>query len=312
MRQGLEDKVCVRWESACIGGLSQPGHHDDSRTRQPRLRHNAAGQGAHSTLRQEKVHVHFHTVINVPIRLYVTAPAHILLLEDDPAIAKTVVYAMERAGVRVTHSLLVRDAMRQLELTRFDALVLDVGLPDGSGLDVCRAVRAHATRNTLPILMLSAQGEEIDRVLGLELGADDYVTKPFSPRELVARVRGLLRRATDSHRAATGLAGAMVDTVAVPGLVLDELAQRAVLYGQVLPLTRREFGLLVHLMRQPGRIYSREALLSAVWGSDADSTDRTVDTHIKTLRAKLVQAAPGQDFIATHRGMGYAMALPKA
>ncbi len=238
-----------------------------------------------------------------------TAPAHILLLEDDPAIAKTVVYALERASVRVTHSLLVRDAMRQLEIAPFDALVLDVGLPDGSGLDVCRAVRAHTSRSNLPILILSAQGEEIDRVLGLELGADDYVTKPFSPRELVARVRGLLRRATDSHRAATGLAGVLLEAVAVPGLMLDELAQRAVLHGQVLPLTRREFGLLVHLMRQPGRIYNREALLKAVWGLDADSNDRTVDTHIKTLRAKLVQAAPGQDFIATHRGMGYAMVL---
>lgn len=228
--------------------------------------------------------------------------AHILLLEDEPAIARTVVYSMERAGLRVTHSLLVRDAMRQLEVTPFDALVLDVGLPDGSGLDVCRAVRAHATRNALPILMLSAQGEEIDRVLGLELGADDYVTKPFSPRELVARVRGLLRRGTTS----SGAAGANP----VPGLVLDEVAQRAVLHGQVLQLTRREFGLLVQLMRQPGRIYSREALLDSVWGMDTDSTERTVDTHIKTLRSKLEHVSPGQDFIATHRGMGYAMAIP--
>lgn len=229
---------------------------------------------------------------------------HLLLLEDDPAIAKTVVYAMERVGLRVTHSLLVRDAMRQLEVTAFDALVLDVGLPDGSGLDVCRAVRAHATRNTLPILMLSAQGEEIDRVLGLELGADDYVIKPFSPRELVARVRGLLRRGNGATL------GTSAPATAVPGLVLDEPSQRAVLLGQLLPLTRREFGLLVQLMRQPGRIYSREALLDAVWGFDADSTERTVDTHIKTLRAKLEQVQPQREFIATHRGMGYAIALP--
>ena len=233
-----------------------------------------------------------------------TFATHILLLEDDPAIAKTVVYAMELAGVRVTHSLLVRDAMRQLEVFPYDALVLDVGLPDGSGLDVCRAVRAHATRNALPILMLSAQGEEIDRVLGLELGADDYVTKPFSPRELVARVRGVLRRGNAS------LANSTVVPAVSLGLALDELAQRAALYGQLLPLTRREFGLLVQLMRQPGRIYSREALLDAVWGADADSTERTVDTHIKTLRAKLELAAPGQAFITTHRGMGYAMAQP--
>ena len=246
-----------------------------------------------------------------------TLAARILLLEDDPAIAKTVVYAMERAGMQVTHSLLVRDAMRQLDITPFDALVLDVGLPDGNGLDVCRAVRAHATRHTLPVLMLSAQGEEIDRVLGLELGADDYVTKPFSPRELVARVRGLLRRASSSNGAGLGLAsdkGAVGGhgNYVVPGLLLDTPGQRAVLHGQVLSLTRREFGLLVHLMRQPGRIHSREALLDAVWGADADSTERTVDTHIKTLRSKLEHAAPGQEVIATYRGMGYAIALPAA
>lgn len=236
-----------------------------------------------------------------------TPTAHILLLEDDPAIAKTVVYAMERAGLSVTHSLLVRDAMRQLEVTRFDALVLDVGLPDGSGLDVCRAVRSHATLSTLPILVLSAQCEEIDRVLGLELGADDYVTKPFSPRELVVRVRGLLRRVPVS---VLGITATVAGASPFPDLVIDAPGQRALLQGQVLALTRREFGLLQQLMGQPGRIYKREALLDAVWGHDADSTERTVDTHIKTLRAKLEQVAPGREFIATHRGMGYAMALP--
>lgn len=233
------------------------------------------------------------------------ASARVLLLEDDPAIARTVVYALERAALKVTHSLLVRDALRQLDTTAYDLLLLDVGLPDGSGLDVCRAVRAHATRSHLPIIMLSAQGEEIDRVLGLELGADDYVSKPFSPRELVARVRALLRRVNGSAMAPTaaGAGSAMA-------LDLDTVAQRVRLRGQWLPLTRREFGLLAQLLRQPGRIYSREALLDAVWGADSDSTERTVDTHIKTLRAKLQHIAPEHDYIATHRGMGYALALP--
>lgn len=234
-----------------------------------------------------------------------SAEARILLLEDDPAIAKTVVYALERAAFVVTHSLLVRDALRQLDTATFDLLLLDVGLPDGSGLDVCRAVRAHATRGHLPIIMLSAQGEEIDRVLGLELGADDYVGKPFSPRELVARVRALLRRATVSTEARTS-----ANAEAGAELELDAVAQRARLRGQWLPLTRREFGLLAQLLRQPGRIYSREALLDAVWGLDSDSTERTVDTHIKTLRAKLQHVAPEHDYIATHRGMGYALAMP--
>ena len=233
--------------------------------------------------------------------------ARILLLEDDPAIAKTVVYALERAAFSVTHSLLVRDALRQIDSAPYDLLLLDVGLPDGSGLDVCRAVRANATRSHLPILMLSAQGEEIDRVLGLELGADDYVTKPFSPRELVARVRALLRRA-----AAPGVGVGAVVAAGTMGhaLEIDAVAQRARLHGEWLALTRREFGLLAQLLRQPGRIYSREALLDAVWGPSSDSTDRTVDTHIKTLRAKLQHAAPEHDYIETHRGMGYALALP--
>ena len=221
----------------------------------------------------------------------------ILLLEDDPAIARTVIYALERASLQVTHCLLVRDALQQIKSTAFDVLVLDVGLPDGSGLDVCRQVRAQGAT---PVLMLSAHGEEIDRVLGLELGADDYVTKPFSPRELVARVRGLLRRAVPA---------AITPAVAPSIFTVDTTAQRASLRQQPLDLTRREFGLLAELLRRPGHIRSREALLDAVWGRDSDSTERTVDTHIKTLRAKLQQADPGREHITTHRGMGYAITV---
>ncbi len=230
---------------------------------------------------------------------------HILLLEDDPAIARTVVYAFERAGLRVTHCLLVADALRQLACASPDVLVLDIGLPDGSGLDVCRQLRTsaqHAAHAHLPVLMLSAHGEEVDRVVGLELGADDYVTKPFSPRELVARVRGLLRRAS------TVAAAPAAPQAAIPaGFTLDVEGQRATWQGQTLALTRRELGLLAELLRHPGRIRSREALLNAVWGNASESTDRTVDTHIKTLRAKLLQITPDHDPITTHRGLGYAL-----
>jgi two-component system, OmpR family, catabolic regulation response regulator CreB len=222
----------------------------------------------------------------------------ILLLEDDPTIAKTVVYAFERAGLKVRHSLLLQDAMLQIERQLPDLLVLDIGLPDGNGLEVCRKIRANARQQHIPILILSAQGEEIDRILGLELGADDYVTKPFSPRELVARANALLRRSATSGKQATHFHDS---------LVIDSAGQRASLKGQVLSLTRREFGLLAELMRQPGRICSRESLISAVWGSDSDSTDRTVDTHIKTLRAKLECVEPDREHIETHRGMGYSM-----
>ncbi|QLA82415.1 response regulator [Acidovorax sp. JMULE5] len=230
--------------------------------------------------------------------------AKLLLLEDDPAIARTVAYALERDGLLVTHSLLVRDARQQLQRTRFDLLVLDVGLPDGSGLDLLRDVRNAAPTAALPVLMLSAHGEEIDRVLGLELGADDYLTKPFSPRELAARVKALLRRAgngnSNGHPAAPAATAAAL-------FHDDETGQRISLRGQALPLTRREYRLLSHLLRGAGRIHSRDALLAAAWGDDSESTDRTVDTHIKTLRAKLREVDPGREYISTHRGMGYCL-----
>jgi two-component system catabolic regulation response regulator CreB len=228
----------------------------------------------------------------------------LLLLEDDPAIARTVAYALEREGFTVDHVLLVREARARLAdpARAYAAAILDVGLPDGNGLDLCRDLRQGPVPTArLPIVMLTARGEELDRVLGLELGADDYLTKPFSPRELCARVRALLRRA--AHAPVPDPVG----KTPPPLLVSDEAGQR-VRHGDTwLPLTRREHGLLVALMKVPGRIWSREALLDAVWGLDADSTDRTVDTHIKTLRAKLREACGDVELIVTHRGLGYAI-----
>ena len=220
----------------------------------------------------------------------------ILLLEDDGAIASTVVYALEREGWQVTHCLLLREARGLLALQDFDAHILDVGLPDGSGLDICRELRRAGDAR---VLMLSARGEEMDRVLGLELGADDYMAKPFSPRELVARVRALLRRAVQIP--ASGKASVFAH---------DEAGQRISLLGRWLDLTRREYGLLALLLAAKGRILSREHLFERVWGLETDSMDRTVDTHIKTLRAKL-KAHDAQDFITTHRGMGYSLDLPR-
>ncbi len=228
----------------------------------------------------------------------------LFLLEDDPAIARTVVYALSREGFEVEHVALVSEAAAKLQdaSAHYAAAILDVGLPDGNGLDLCRSLRQQGGRlAALPILMLTARGEELDRVLGLELGADDYLTKPFSPRELCARIRALIRRANLAP------APAAIDVATKPTLICDEAGQR-VRYGDGwLPLTRRELGLLVVLLKTPGRIWSRDALLDAVWGQDADSTDRTVDTHIKTLRAKLREAGCHADLIGTHRGLGYAI-----
>ena len=224
----------------------------------------------------------------------------VLLVEDDPAIARSVVYTLERDGLGVTHCLQLLDARRQMDLRPPDILILDIGLPDGSGLDWCRQLRSSPASCNLPILILSAQGEEIDRVLGLELGADDYVTKPFSPRELLARVRSMLRRSRM-------LPAEPAATVSSAVFVMDAEGQRVSLNHQPLSLTRREFGLLADLLQHRGRIRSRDALLSSVWGMASDSTDRTVDTHIKTLRAKLLQADPANEHIVTHRGMGYSI-----
>ena len=221
----------------------------------------------------------------------------LMLLEDDPAIAKTVIFSLEREGYAVHHCSVLVDARHYLQTHRVDALILDVGLPDGNGLDLCREVRlAGAT----PVLMLSARGEELDRVLGLELGADDYMAKPFSPRELVARIRALLRRSVAKPVATSQTSNPFT---------LDHAAQRISLAGQVLDLTRREYGLLAKLLEGSGRIHAREALLDTVWGLEADSTDRTVDTHIKTLRAKLRAVDASREFITTHRGMGYSVSI---
>ncbi|HKX42160.1 MAG TPA: two-component system response regulator CreB [Burkholderiaceae bacterium] len=227
-------------------------------------------------------------------------PTALLLVEDDPAIAHTVVYALQREGFEVDHVLLLREALQRLRVPspRYAALILDLGLPDGNGLDLCRELRRHGN---LPIVILSARGEEMDRVLGLELGADDYLSKPFSPRELCARVRSLLRRSALAP---------VTQGQPAPLFEHDAAGSRLRLGGHWLKLTRREYGLLQALLRRPGKVWSRAQLLDEVWGDDAESTDRTVDTHVKTLRAKLRELRPELELIVTHRGLGYSLDLP--
>jgi two-component system, OmpR family, catabolic regulation response regulator CreB len=176
--------------------------------------------------------------------------------------------------------------------------ILDVGLPDGSGFDVCRAIRKTSD---MPIVFLTARHEEIDRVLGLELGADDYVVKPFSPREVCARVRAILRRSAVTTVASQS--GPSATTV----LQLDEAAQRIRCGGEWLALTRYEFQLLATLLRRPERIFSRVELMDLVWSGALDTSDRTVDAHVKLLRAKLRARGVQEELIQTHRNMGYSI-----
>ncbi|MDD1619934.1 MAG: two-component system response regulator CreB [Methylococcaceae bacterium] len=221
----------------------------------------------------------------------------ILIVEDEPAIADTLIYVLANSGYQTEHVGLVQTALARLREQSFAMAIVDVGLPDGNGFDLCRQLRRFSE---IPVMFLTAHGDEIDRIVGLEIGADDYVTKPFSPREVAARVGVILRRlgAARGNGQAPALAGQFE---------LDSQAGRIRYCGTLLDLTRYEFLLLKLLIEHPERIFSREQLLERVWREPGDVFDRTVDTHIKTLRAKLRAAVADQDPIRTHRGQGYSL-----
>ena len=229
----------------------------------------------------------------------------ILLLEDEQAIADTLLFALRREGFEVQHWQLAREALAAFAAQPPDLAILDVGVPDGNGFDVCRTIRKTSE---LPIIFLTARSEEIDRILGLELGADDYVSKPFSPREVCARVKAILRRSA-GHATATATAPATATDTTVPVLQLDEAVQRIRCGDRWLALTRYEYRLLATLLKRPQRIFSRGELMDLVWHDAPDTADRTVDAHIKLLRAKLREAGTRAELIQTHRHMGYSLHL---
>jgi DNA-binding response OmpR family regulator len=226
----------------------------------------------------------------------VKTPSHdsatILLVDDEEAVQKLLTYPLEHEGFRVLHARDGEEALRRFEAEQVDLVVLDLMLPKLDGLEVCRRLR---TKSSVPIIMLTARDDELDKVVGLELGADDYITKPFSIREFRSRVRALLRRvslsATDDGR----------DHIVVDGLALD-LAKRTVeLDGRRVELTYVEFELLRTLAAKSGRVYSRQALLQALWGDSAYREPRTIDVHVRHLREKLDDS----ELIQTVRGVGY-------
>lgn len=216
----------------------------------------------------------------------------ILVVEDDPAIRDTIATALVRESWSVRQTGLVGEARRLA--AGCDAAVLDVGLPDGSGLDLCRELRAAAS--ALPILFLSARADEVDRIVGLEIGGDDYLAKPFSPRELVARLRALLRRAAPAAAPPAGR-----------GFVLDREGQRIRWRGQALELTRQEFRLLAALIDHHGAVLTRARILDVAWDDPAGPFDRAVDARIRDLRAKLRAIDAASDPIRTVRGEGYCL-----
>ena len=221
----------------------------------------------------------------------------VLVVEDDPTISEVVVRYLEREGLTVEAVADGRDALDAAARNWPDLVVLDLMLPGIDGLEVCRRLRSRAP---VPVIMLTARGDEEDRVLGLELGADDYVVKPFSPRELTARVRAVLRRAV-----ASGVPdGFGVETLESGNLRIDLPARQATIAGAVVPLTAREFDLLVHLARSPRRAFTREELLERVWGYSFGDT-ATVTVHVRRLREK-IEAIPSEPaHLVTVWGVGY-------
>jgi DNA-binding response OmpR family regulator len=218
----------------------------------------------------------------------------ILVVEDEPAIAESIAYSLRRDGYAA--QIVGTVAAAERELGSADLIILDLMLPDGSGFELLGAARR--TAGAPPVIVLSSRDSEADRVAALETGADDYVTKPFSPREIVARVRAVLRRAAKAAATSGGPAPA------VP-LSVDEATRRAAVHSRPLDLTRVEFDLLACLLAAPGRVFTRAQLIDKVWGDGFAITDRTIDSHVKGLRRKVAEAGGAAGLIETVRGVGY-------
>jgi two-component system, OmpR family, phosphate regulon response regulator OmpR len=227
----------------------------------------------------------------------------VLLVEDDARLGAMVAEYLGQHELEVT---LVPDGERGLAALRrgrFDVVLLDVMLPGMDGLEVCRRIRATPESAALPILMLTARGEDVDKIVGLELGADDYLAKPFNPRELLARIRAVLRRGVTAPSGARFVAG---------GLVVDFDARDVTVSGRRVILTHHEFELLTALARAAGRVLSREQLMDALGGEGHEAFDRSIDVHVSKLRAKLERDPRAPRYIKTVRGVGYALIRPGA
>ena len=221
----------------------------------------------------------------------------ILLIEDDRDIVELVRYNLDREGFQVTSATDGSSGLAQVRKSAPDVLLLDLMLPKLSGLEICKEIRRDQSLNRLPILMLTARGEEADRVIGLEMGADDYVTKPFSPRELVARVRALLRRAEPPQETPK--------PIQARELVIDPSSYRVTRAGKPVTLSTLEFRLLYYLAARPDRVFTRDQLLDAVWGTERFVTPRSVDVYVRRLREKIESDPEHPTLLRTVRGAGY-------
>ncbi|MHB8918523.1 MAG: response regulator transcription factor [Desulfocucumaceae bacterium] len=221
----------------------------------------------------------------------------LLLVDDEARIRELLREYLQKEGFQVEEAGNGREALEKTRAKAFDAVVLDIMMPGMDGMELCREIRKTSD---VPIIMLTARGDEIDRVLGLEMGADDYIVKPFSPRELVARVKAILRRTTKG-----GPAGAPQAVIEAGDLRINEDTREVTIGGSPVSLTPKEYDLLLQLARHPGRVFTRDQLLEQVWGYDFFGEARTVDTHITRLREKMARVSGDHHYIATIWGIGY-------
>jgi DNA-binding response OmpR family regulator len=229
----------------------------------------------------------------------------VFVLEDDPDISRLVQYQLERAGFAVKAYPAIGSILQDAERSRPALFLLDIMVPGGDGLDLCRRLRLNPTLSSVPIIFLTARAAENDRVQGLELGADDYITKPFGTRELIARVRAVLRRFERPEGSAN------LSTLNVDELEIDGSAMQLSVRGEVIPTTATEFRLLDYLARHPGRVFSRDQLLDAVWGDARFVTPRSVDVYVRRIREKIEVDPETPRYLKTMRGAGYRFEMPK-
>jgi DNA-binding response OmpR family regulator len=231
---------------------------------------------------------------------WMAAETRILLVEDEASISEPLTSALEREGFAPVVARTAAEALELADRTRPDVILLDLMLPDGDGRDVCREIRKESN---VPIIMLTARGTEVDRIVGLEIGADDYVVKPFSSGELIARIRAVLRRTDVNARAGA--------KASIGGLELDESSRRASMDGEPLELSRKEFDLLAELVRSAGSVVTREQLMAEVWDENWFGSTKTLDVHVGALRKKLGDDSNDPLYLHTVRGVGFRFAAPE-
>ncbi len=229
----------------------------------------------------------------------------ILVIDDEADIVEIVSYNLKKEGFEVDSSLDGETALNKIRTNSYDLIILDLMLPGLQGIELCRIIRKQPATAELPVIMLTAKGEEVDKVLGLEMGADDYITKPFSTRELVARAKAVLRRVESSKGAAIEGVSDSKHPIRIKDMYIDREKYTVTVGERQIKLSATEFRLLVYLAERANKIYSRDHLLDAVWGNDVYVEPRTVDVHIRRLRTKIEEDPNNPTYLKTMRGVGY-------